>query len=222
MARSTLPFSWGRRGAAEPGLDVEARSELEEVGVEADGVAGALDDDGLGVVEEPLAWRSAEGSRSPHERAAKRFDAHVEDELGPHRARVREDHDERPERPLAAGHRERADVRPVDLRLLAGQRLDAQEDLATRRGPARRERSGEACEGCPRSRARRACRRCASRRASDSARASHRRTGCTARGRAHPDAACRPSGRRLPRTRATTSKWTPSCAAIVPRFQCSP
>ncbi len=36
---------------------------------------------------------------------------------------------------MSAGHGQRADVRPVDLRLLAGQRFDAQEHLVARRRP---------------------------------------------------------------------------------------
>src|SRR5688500_12416889 len=53
----------------------------------------------------------------------------VEDKLAPQRTRVRQDHDEQPERALAARHRDLADVCPVDLRLLADEGLCAQEDL---------------------------------------------------------------------------------------------
>jgi hypothetical protein len=119
---------------AERGLHVEMSGEIEERGMEANGVAGALDDDGLGVVEEPLSRGATEERRRTNERTPKRLDTHVDDELGPHRARVREDHHECPERPAPAGNGERSDVRPVDLCLLAGQALDAQEDLALRHG----------------------------------------------------------------------------------------
>ena len=120
---------------AERGLHVKMRGEIEQRGVEANGVARALEDDGLRVVEEPLTCAAPEERGGAHQRATQRVDAEVDDELGPHRARVREDHDEGPERPVSAGHGQRADVRPVDLRLLAGQRLDAQEHLVSRRRP---------------------------------------------------------------------------------------
>jgi hypothetical protein len=50
-------------------------------------------------------------------------DGEVDDELAPHRPRVAQDEDEDPQRALAAGHGDVADVGPVDLRLLARQRL---------------------------------------------------------------------------------------------------
>ena len=101
--------------------------------MEADRVAVALEHDDLGVVEQPLARRAPEGARGTHQRARQRVDGQVDHELGPDRPRVREHHDEEPERAHAAGHRELADVGPVDLCLLADQRLGVQVDFAARR-----------------------------------------------------------------------------------------
>jgi len=100
-----------------------------------DGGADALEDDDLGIVEQPLPGRAAERG---DERAAQRVDGQIDDELAPHRARVGEHHDEHPEPALPAGDRDLADVRPVHLRLLAGQRLGDEVRLAL--GPRPHER----------------------------------------------------------------------------------
>ncbi len=75
---------------------------------------------------------AAECRGAAHERAAQRMDGEVDNELGPHRTRVREHDHEQPDRPLAAGDRNLADVRPVHLCLLAWQGLDHQIRLALR------------------------------------------------------------------------------------------
>src|SRR2546422_863679 len=64
--------------------------------------------------------------------ARERLRGQVEDQLGPHRARPGEHQNECPERPLSALHLHTAHVCPVDLRLLADERLGAQERLARR------------------------------------------------------------------------------------------
>ena len=97
-------------------------------------LAAALEHDDLGVVEQPLARDAAEAAGGAHQRAGQRVHREVEDELAPQRPRVRQHDDEEPERALAAGHGDLADVGPVDLGLLAGQRLGAQVDLAARLG----------------------------------------------------------------------------------------
>ena len=101
----------------------------------AHGVAVALGHDDLRAVEEPLPRDAVEEPRGTHERAAERFDRQIEDKLGPHRARVREHHDEDPERARAAGDGERAHVGPVDLRLLADEPLGPEVHLTARDGP---------------------------------------------------------------------------------------
>ncbi len=102
-------------------------------GVEANRVSGPLEHDRLGIVEKPLSCASTEERDRAHQRPAERVDPQVDDELGPHGARIREHHHERPERAVSAGHRQRTDVRPVDLRLLSRERLGAQEHLVSRR-----------------------------------------------------------------------------------------
>jgi len=97
----------------------------------------ALEHDGLGIVEQPLARDAAEVGRSADQRARQRLDREIEHELAPHRARVAEHDHERPELALAAGHGHAADVGPIDLRLLAGQGLDAQIRLGLGLGPDR-------------------------------------------------------------------------------------
>lgn len=95
-------------------------------------VAIALDDDDLGIVEQPLPRATAEVNGRTYERPAERLHGEVEHELGPQRARVREHHDEHPERATHTLHVDGADVGPIDLGLLADKRLDAQEDLVLR------------------------------------------------------------------------------------------
>ena len=116
--------------AAEPGRHAELAREREQLGVEAHGVAVTLEHDDLGIVEEPLPGGAAEVAARAHERAPQRGRAEVEHELGPHRARVGQHHDEDPELARGVLDAQLADVAPVDLGLLADERLDAQEDLA--------------------------------------------------------------------------------------------
>ena len=122
LARSTPPLSVGRLGLHRRGWTRSAPAISSSPGWIAHGVAVAREHDGLGVVEEPLPRHALEEPGGAHERAAQRLDGQVEDQLGPHRARVGEHHDEDPERTHAAGDGERADVSPVDLRLLADER----------------------------------------------------------------------------------------------------
>ena len=122
--------------AAKRGLDVHASAEVEQRRMKAHGVTRALEDDRLRVVEEPLSGGSAEERGGAYERAAQGLGAHVEHELPPHRARVREHDDESPERSGRPQDHERADVSPVDLSLLARQGLDAEEHLALRGRPS--------------------------------------------------------------------------------------
>ncbi len=114
---------------AEPGRHAELPREREQLGVEAHGVAVTLEHHDLGVVEEPLPGGAAEVSARAHERAPEGGCAEVDHELGPHRTRVGQDHDEDPELPRGALDAQLADVTPVDLGLLGDERLDAQEDL---------------------------------------------------------------------------------------------
>jgi len=76
--------------------------------------ADALEDDGLGVVEQPLAGHAAERAGGSHERPAQRVDGQVDDELAPHRARVSEHHHEQPQR-ATRRYSDLAGVGPVDL-----------------------------------------------------------------------------------------------------------
>src|SRR6266540_4215515 len=110
--------------------------------MEADGVAVALEDDDLGVVEEPLPGHPLEEGGGTHERAQERMDRGVEDELGPHGPRPGEHHDEEPERPLATRHRHPPDVGPVDLACspMSG----------SRRRNASRRGAGRTCATCSR------------------------------------------------------------------------
>jgi len=116
-------------------LDPQRACDLEQPRVVAHGVAVAREHDGLRVVEEPLPRDATEVEGGAHERAAKRLDRQIEDELGPHGARVGEHHHEDPEWAQAAGDVELAHVGPVHLRLLADEALDPQEHLAARHGP---------------------------------------------------------------------------------------
>src|SRR6185437_1353890 len=122
-----------RADASGPKRNVKARGELDELVLEADGAAHARRDDALGVVEEPLARDAAEVLRCAHQRAVQAHRRLLEDELGPHRPRVAQQQHEAVERAHAALDADAPDVGPVDLRLLARQRLEAQVHLAGRR-----------------------------------------------------------------------------------------
>ena len=101
--------------------------------------ADALEDDDLGVVEQPLACHAAERTAGAHERPAQRVDGQIDDELAPHRARVREHDHEQPQRAHASGHGDLASVGPVDLGHLAGQRLGHEVCFARRPRPDQRD-----------------------------------------------------------------------------------
>ena len=129
-----LALVLGSRHRAQAGLYAHLGAEIVERRMKADRVAAALEHDGLGIIEEPLPRHAAERVAGAHQRTTQRVHRQVEHELAPHRARVRQHEHEQPQRALAARHRDLADVRPVDLRLLARQRLGAQVHLALRPG----------------------------------------------------------------------------------------
>jgi hypothetical protein len=91
----------------------------------------------LRIVEEPLAACPAERPGGAHQRPTERVHRQVEHEFAPQRPRVRQHHHEEPQSALAAGDGHRAGVRPVDLGLLADERLGAQVHFAPRWGPQR-------------------------------------------------------------------------------------
>src|SRR6266545_1512911 len=130
-----LPLVLGARDRAEARLDAHPPAQVEEHGVEAHRLAAPLQHDDLRVVEEPLARDAAERVGGAHQRPGERVHGEVEDELAPQSPRMREHDDEDPERPLPAGHADLADVGPVDLCLLAGERLGAEVHLAPWLGP---------------------------------------------------------------------------------------
>src|SRR5712691_2700910 len=117
---------------AEPRLHVQARGELDQRRMKANGRAVPLQHHRLGIVEKPLPRAAAERLGGAHQRAAERLRGQVEDQLGPRRARPGEHQHECPERPLSALDLHSAHVCPVDLSLLADERLGAQERLARR------------------------------------------------------------------------------------------
>ena len=100
----------------------------------AHGVTVPREDDCFRVIKQPLPRDTTEVHRGADERAAKGLDREIKDELGPHRARIREHHDEDPECTRSAHHGERTDVSPVDLSLLPDEALDPEIDLTARDG----------------------------------------------------------------------------------------
>src|SRR4051812_20888631 len=124
---------------AELGLDAHRGAQGQERGMKPRHCADALEDDGLGIVEQPLAGHAAEWAGGAHERPAQRVDGQGGDELAPHRARVREHHHEQPQRADAAGYSDLANVGPVDLGDLARQRFGHEIGLARRPGPDSRD-----------------------------------------------------------------------------------
>src|SRR5690606_17154959 len=66
---------------AELGLDAHRGAQREQGRVETNGGADALEDDDLGIVEQPLPRRAAERDGAADERATQRVDGQVDDEL---------------------------------------------------------------------------------------------------------------------------------------------
>jgi hypothetical protein len=84
MKRS--PSRSGLATAQSFGLDTHRTAQRDEGPMEARDGTDALEDDGLGIIEQPLPGHAAEGGGPAHERAAQRVDGQIEHELAPHRA----------------------------------------------------------------------------------------------------------------------------------------
>ncbi len=97
--------------------------------MESDHVAGALEDGGLQIVVEQLARRATEGLEGERVAADEALQCLIEDETREDCPRVREHHHEARERPLRPLDLDRAEMSPVDLSLLAGQRREPEEGL---------------------------------------------------------------------------------------------
>ena len=123
---------------AQAGHDEHRSREVEKIALEVLGIAEALDDHRLGVVEEPLPGRAAKEENSTEQRSPEGLDPQIEHELGVSVARVRECHEKHPERPRPARHLQGADLAPIDLRLLARQPLTDQVRVGVWARPHRR------------------------------------------------------------------------------------
>jgi hypothetical protein len=111
--------------------------QLEHARVEADVIADAVEDDALEIVVEDRprdAPQSREGFDVAAQEALQRL---VQGEAGVDGARPRQHEDEARQQPAPAADRQGAEIPPVDLGLLAGQRLQAQVRFGARRGPHR-------------------------------------------------------------------------------------
>src|SRR5260370_25778273 len=99
--------------------------EVEHVLVEAHVIAVPLEHDGLEVVVENGPW-NPQRLECVDVAAQKALERLVEREARVHRARPRQHEDEARQRPERAPDADLTEMPPVDLRLLAGQRLEAQ------------------------------------------------------------------------------------------------
>ncbi len=95
--------------------------------MEPDVIAGALEDDTLEIVVEDLARHAAERLEGEDVAAHETLERLVEREPRVDRTRPRKHHHEAGQAPLRRADLDLAEVSPVDLRLLAGQRLEPQE-----------------------------------------------------------------------------------------------
>jgi hypothetical protein len=128
----TTLLPWGA-DLAEPRLNPQRAAQLQEQRMKLSLVAVTLQHDGLGIVKQPGSGTAPKVIRRADEGATQRVNRQIEDELGPQSAGIGKHHHEDPERASAARNLDFADAAPVDLRLLAGKHLGAEEDLG--RGP---------------------------------------------------------------------------------------
>lgn len=110
-------------------LEAVVGRQLEEHGVEANRVTAALEDGALEIVVEQHAGHAAEGGERVDVATEEEGHRRARDEAQEDAARVAEHHHERPEGALSAPDLQLSEVRPVDLRLLAGQRAQPLERL---------------------------------------------------------------------------------------------
>src|SRR5690606_15891266 len=107
--------------------------EVEDARMELDVVADALEDDALEIVVEDLARYAAERLEGEPMAAQERLERRVEHEPRVHRARPRQHEQEAPQGSLGGADLDLAEVAPVDLRLFARQRREAEERFDSRR-----------------------------------------------------------------------------------------
>ena len=154
MARSTRPFSLPRADGHRARLEAVVGGQGQQRRVEADRVALALEHGALEVVVQQHPGHAAEGGEGRDMAAQEAVHAGVEEEAQEDHARVAQHHHEGHQRAAGAADLQMAEVTPVDLRLLARQRAQAQVGLG---GRARAHAGDEVAEvrgRCPRSRAR--------------------------------------------------------------------
>ena len=104
-------------------------AQLDQAGVEVDLVAAALQHGDFEIVVENHARLPAPVFKGMHMAAQEVLHGLIEEELQIQRARVRQRHHEAGQARAGAAHHDVAEVGPVDLRLLAGKRLQTQERL---------------------------------------------------------------------------------------------
>lgn len=206
----------GRAGLG--GEVVVARHEEHRL-VEADVVAGPVEDDALQVVVEDGARDAAERAERGDVAAHEALHGLVEGEASEHGPRPAEHHHEAGERPLGVANADGAEVPPVHLSLLAGERGEAQERLLRRRpdgghvapklngraevaaAPDHLEQPGRTQAGVPLG-----------------VSAMKPLNGSSIDGRTRAPGRTK---RSASMARRTVSWWTPSSVAMVPTFQCS-
>ena len=137
------PLLIAARGRDGAGLIAVVRRELDQRRVESDGVAGALQHGALEVVVEQHPRHAAEEGEGLDVAAEKRRHRRAREEAQEDLPREAQHHHEGDERPRRRAHGELAEVRPIDLGLLAGQRAQPQERLRRRPRPMARDDGAE-------------------------------------------------------------------------------
>jgi hypothetical protein len=117
-----------RADVAHARLGEQFACDLEQHRVEAHGGSVSFERDDARVVEEPLAHRTLEELMRAQQRSSQRRRAQVPDELGEEHPGVAQHHHEEPQIALRSIDGALSHERPIDLRLLARERLEAHGD----------------------------------------------------------------------------------------------
>lgn len=112
-------------------------AQLDQTGMEVDLVAATFEHDTFEVVVQDDSWLSAPNREAVDVPAQEVLHGLIEEELQIERPRVGQRHHETGESAFGAAHQHVAEVRPVDLGLLAGQGVQLQKRLAFLRTQAR-------------------------------------------------------------------------------------
>ena len=135
------PFLIARAHLARPWREVIVRAQLDQAGMEQNLIAAPFQHGALEIVVENHARLAGPGFKRMHVAAQEVLHRLIEEELQIQSARIGQRHHEAGQGALGAAHHHVAEVRPIDLPLLAWKDLQLQKRLAgcgRKRATARR------------------------------------------------------------------------------------